>query len=294
MVSDVFAQGAPSFPRELGTILPMITVSNEYRRHERDRFLWSLLASAFLNLFAWAGVTWAAHLSFFQALRPQDLHEETLMVSSSSIIFQRRVIPQPQRVPNITHPLQPLPRRPVRTAPPVPKPQGQPTEIARMEPRATPEPRPARRREDSSLARQLAEQEQLFSQEVAQINSERAPISIATIPPQRPATYQRTYMDLSGNDPQERVEALLLPKEHWLTASMSCYYVHYYAQWSGGGSEDGNIPWPICYPRDHDAMLPLNRPHVLPVPSPPEGYVLPPGTALTPLLREIYTGEIRN
>lgn len=75
---------------------------------------------------------------------------------------------------------------------------------------------------------------------------------------------------------------------------MSCYYVHYYAQYSGGGSEEGNIPWPLCYPVDHDAMLPLDRSHRLPIPSPPVGYVLPAGTTLAPLLHAIYTGELTN
>jgi hypothetical protein len=276
----------------------MITVSDEYRRDDRERLLWSLLASAVLNLFTWASVIWATHLSFLQNMRPQDLHEETLMVSSSSIEISRKVIPQPQRVPNIERVAQPQPRHvahATRPQPrPVPKPQARPTEIARIEPHSTPVPRPDHKRQQSTLARQLAQQEQMFSQEVAQINAEHAPISIATIPPERPSTYQRSYMDLSGNNTHERVEALLLPKQHWFTTSMSCYYVHYYAQWSGGGTEDGNIPWPVCYPRDHDAMLPLNRPHMLPVPAPPEGYVLPPGTPLSPLLRQIYTGEIRN
>ena len=121
----------------------------------------------------------------------------------------------------------------------------------------------------------------------------RAPLSIATIEPHAPSTFRRTYLDSEGR-PQRTAQAVLipLPGKHWIASGMSCYYVHYYASYSTGGSEEGNIPWPVCYPEAHDAMQPLDRPHSLPIPIPPPGYVLPPGTELQPLLSEIYNHQL--
>jgi hypothetical protein len=262
----------------------MITERDEERTAGRGALFWSFLASAILNLLIWATATSSFDLSFLRKLSTQEPHQELLVVSSSAIRIERRTIPQPQSVPRISRAV------PVRR----PRVQPQPKEIARAMPSATPQPQQRKRERQQSLASQLAAQEAMFAQEAARLNAQRSPISIATVAPQPPATYQRSFMDLNGAEGREQVEALLLPRQHWFTTITSCYYVHYYAQWSGGGSEEGNIPWPVCYPRDHDAMLPLNRPHVLPVPAPPVGYVLPPGTELTPLLREIYDGEIRN
>jgi hypothetical protein len=75
---------------------------------------------------------------------------------------------------------------------------------------------------------------------------------------------------------------------HWRANDMSCYYVRYIAQFTSGGSEDGVIPWPVCYPLNDDVMINPPYPHDLPIPVPQRDYVLPPGTYLTPLLRSIY------
>jgi hypothetical protein len=58
--------------------------------------LWSLLASALLHLFAWAGLTWSGHLSFWRNVQFERPHE-TLMVSLSLIRIERRTIPQPPK-----------------------------------------------------------------------------------------------------------------------------------------------------------------------------------------------------
>ncbi len=81
---------------------------------------------------------------------------------------------------------------------------------------------------------------------------------------------------------------MLTPLKHWLAGDLSCYYAQYDAQFSGGGSEQGVIPWPVCYPRNADAMIHPAYPHDLPVPFPPPGYVLPAGKYLTPLLEGLY------
>jgi hypothetical protein len=271
----------------------MISERDDEQQGGRGTLLWSFLASMLVNILIWTAFT--GRFSFLRAIATQQ-PEETFIVSSSSIHIERRTIPQPRSVPHSSRAMpRPLTRQPRVTRPKraARRPESRPAEIARALPAASPQPRPGKQREQS-LSEQLALQSALFAQEAARLNAQHAPISIATMAPQQPETYQRSYIDASGANAREQVEALLLPKQHWFDASLSCYYVHYYAQWSGGGSEEGNIPWPVCYPRDHDAMLPLNHPHVLPVPAPPIGYVLPPGISLTPLLRQIYTGAIRN
>ncbi len=278
----------------------MITVRDDFRQDERPTLVLSLVASVVMNLIAWMLVIWvsAVHLH----LRPVSAQHE-LIVSSSSIRLERRTVPQPpsaqhrqQRAPTqhaATPKQQQQPRRP-RVAPP--KPPARPAELARLTPAGTPVPPAQRVRHDpASLAEQLAQQQQMFAREAQQLNSSHS-ISIATNPPLPASAYHEAPIDVSGREEQrESVEALLepLPHQHWIARGMSCYYVHYFAQYSGGGTEDGNIPWPVCYPADHDAMLPLDRTHRLPIPSPPIGYKLPPDVTLAPLLRAIYTGEIK-
>lgn len=253
----------------------------------------SLVASAALNLVLWILVIalGGARLKIPSLKNPQ---QREFILSSSSIRIEKRVIPQPQR--RIVPPRPPQPPEPQQQ---VSRPQhaaAPPHELARAAPLATPQPRPQRSPSvQTSLQAQLAQQERAFAKETRRLHEEQAPLSIATIAPQPPSAIARSAFDASGRRARESVEAVLvpIPGKHWIADGMSCYYVHYYANYSTGGSEDGNIPWPVCYPAAHDAMIPLDRPHELPIPSPPLGYVLPPGTTLGPLLSAIYNGTVR-
>ncbi len=257
----------------------MITESDARRSNNHTTIVWAFCASLLVNLFAWMLALWIAGLS---SVVLQQHENAEFVVSSSSVTITRRVQPQPQQ-------------RSVRPiAPQQPQPQQQPQpkrEVAVQRP-VVPEPA-------KTLAQQLAQQEQTFAKTAQQLKSQTESLSIATAAPITPSTFRRTYMDLNGRDPRESVEALLEPPPgpsgHSIANGQSCYYpVHYYAQYSGGGNEQGTIPWPVCYPENHDAMLPLNKVHDLPIPSPPLGYVLPPGTPLGPLLQSIYTGTLHN
>lgn len=278
----------------------MITVRDDLKQDERPALVLSLIASIAINLILWMLVIWGSAVQLH--LRPA-IEKPELIVSSSSIRLERRTIPQPrsaQAQPQtrpqqaVTPKQQQMPRR-ERVA--KPEPQARPTEIAREVPQATPQPQPRKAQHAAaSLQSQLAQQEQMFAREAQQLNSSHT-LSIATSPPEPPSAFHRTYFDTSGHEQQhENVEAMLepIPGRHWVASGMSCYYVHYYAQYSGGGTEEGNIPWPLCYPVEHDAMLPLDRTHKLPIPAPPAGYVLPSNLTLAPLLRAIYTGEIKD
>ena len=272
----------------------MITERDEEQRNDRAAIAWSLFVSVLLNLAIWATITgrWGAVLRDVEHTPP----EREFVISSSAILIARKPVPVPrharslQRQPPTQRSAQP------RHAAVVPQPNAQPTEIARIVPNATPQPRSAPRVErPQTLAQQLAQQEQQFAREAQRLN-QTSPLSIATPSNFKPATFHKDYMDLNGKDRRESVTALLmpLPGEHWYANGMSCYYVHYTAQFSGGGTEDGNIPWPVCYPANQDAMLPMDHPHELPVPAPPVGFTLPSSATLGPLLREIYTGAIHN
>ena len=264
----------------------MITVSDELTRNERSRLTGALLASALLNFLLWPFLLWLFGGKMTMVMPNQN--REQLIVSSSSVHLERRTIPQPASAPQHALPVPQhvqTPKTVVHRAP------AQPHELAREQPQAPPQP-PART--EATLAQQLAKDEQQFSQETKTLHAENNPQSIATIAPQPPSTYQRSYMDINGKDRQESVFAVLTVRERFQTATMHCYYVRYDAQFSGGGTDNGTIPWPVCYPKDHDAMLPLDRPHMLPVPAPQPGYVLPVGTVLSPLLQEIYDRKIQN
>ena len=265
----------------------MITVRDEVSRDERARLAWALLTSALLNLLLWPFLVWlfGTKLVFV----PPNPQREQFIVSSSAVRIEHTVVPQPKSAPQRSVPKR-QPKQPVVEHKLEPKPPVEHHELAREMPNAPPQPPPRQ----SSLVQQIAKDEREFTQESKTLNAANNPMSIATMAPQPPSTYHRSYMDLSGKDRQEQVFAVLTVREKFQTANLDCYYVRYDAQFSGGGTDDGTIPWPVCYPKDHDAMLPLDHPHSLPVPAPQPGYVLPPGTVLSPLLQEIYDRKITN
>lgn len=264
---------------------------------ERDQtrgaktLLWAFVASILIHALVLPVAFWSWARSVLISQQPKQ-HE--WVVSSTAVRIERRTVPnrrsfpkppQPQPMPPQPQPVPPQPvRRPQPARPAAPRP-----EIARIEPTAPPQPqkRPERTAEPS-LQSQLQQQQQTFSQEVARLHEQDNPLSIAL--PHEPAAsaYRRTYFDVPGHSHREAVEALLLPLRHWRSNDMSCYYVRYIAQFTSGGSEDGVIPWPVCYPLSDDEMMNPPYPHDLPIPLPQRDYVLPPGTYLSPLLKSIY------
>lgn len=259
----------------------MITVPDDWAERRHD-FAWAALASCAVNLLLWVLAVWLSgvHLTL---VPPHDADREYVVSSSTARIERRQPVP--------------VPRTPIRKAqrptPPVPKPQphvepkhvSQPREIAREVPNAPPQ---TRRAQQTTLAQTLAQQEQQFARVAARLHAENSPLSAATISPEAAAAMRKQYYNLSGSQDREGVQAVLTPIKHWFDGDASCYYVRYDAEFSGGGSEDGTIPWPVCYPRTADRMLPLDRTHALPIPYPPPGFTLPAHAYVTPLLRGIY------
>jgi hypothetical protein len=90
----------------------MISESEEYRRRERGRLLWSLLASVALNTAAWMALS--AHLSVLRHV-PAEERLETLG-KTSQVHIEYRPLPQPRRTTSLAQVSQPKtrPRKPQR------------------------------------------------------------------------------------------------------------------------------------------------------------------------------------
>lgn len=262
----------------------MITDSAATGQRDARRAALALLLSAILNAAAWMGAI--ALFGIHLPARMQQPHVRELILTSSSLRVEHRTVPRPPQPqarrgrPNVRMATLPKHRRM----------QQRSRSLAREPAHRLPKPA---RVGTPSLAEQLARQERTFAREARALDARRA-VSLATIPPRPDSAEQHTLFNSAGHVAQTSVEAILEPLagKHWIAHGLSCYYVHYDAEYSGGGTEEGNIPWPVCYPAQHDAMLPLDRPHALPIPSPPLGYVLPPGAAIGPLLRAIYSGAV--
>ncbi len=219
-------------------------------------------------------------------MRPPEI-----VAFSSTIRIEKRIIPR-------VHPNVPTPNR-VNT--PQQQPQHQSPaktvlpkhELSVRRPHASPQPREQSSPHPSSLAQRIARDEHALARESTRLQAANDPLADVR-KAQAPATIKRTMFDASGQA-QDNVEAYLFPLQHWFDGSLSCYYVQYNAQFSSGGSERGTIPWPVCYPKTHDAIAIANaisektgRTVPLPIPVPQATYTLPTGTYLTPLLKDIY------
>jgi hypothetical protein len=267
----------------------LISAPDDRAERRRDLAI-SALASGALNLLLWVLAIWYAGYRA-QLTHLDERQQEYVVSSTAQVRIEHRTVPRPRAVSPQTH--QPVaPRRAqVRRPKPQPTAASAPHEIARETQNAPQQPPPSarpREAQQSSLAQTLAQNEQSFAREAQRLHAQSNPLSAATMSPDAASAMRKSYFDISGRFEREGAQALLTPLKHWFDGNLSCYYVHYDAQFSGGGTEQGTIPWPVCYPRTADRMLPLDRTHDLPIPVPPAGYALPAGTYLSPLLRGIY------
>lgn len=258
-------------------------------RRKRDWLPWAILASLFIHtifviVFGWLSWLFATHLV---ARLPREFQGKSTAITIERRNRPRIPIHEPKRVARQT-PARPTQARKRVATQPKPQHQAPPRrELTRNV--ATAPYQPPRSVAHPSFSQQLAQQERDFAREAKRLHAQDNPLSVSTAAP-NPAAFHQERSDASGQYTQaESTYAWLLPVKHWFASGQSCYYVHYDMSTNTGGTENGYIPWPICYPRDHDAMLPLDRSHNLPVPYPPPGFTLASGTYLTPFLRGIYT-----
>jgi hypothetical protein len=266
-------------------------ISREGDERPRGRLLlWATLLSMLIHALLIPLAAWLSdlQLTFFQAKPPQ---RETI-VASTAVRIERRPVPQPRIVARSPSPRVRTPARP-RSSVRAPSKAAPRHELARAAPSALPQPvvRPAKRPAPATFQQRIAQQEQAFSQEIAQLRARDNPLSLTTTAPAPAAAYRRTYFDVSGHRDADSVQVQLIPIRHWYTVATICYYTRYVAQYTHGGNEEGTIPWPICYPISGDRIANPPFVHDIPVPVPPPDYVLPPGTYLTPLLARIYANR---
>jgi hypothetical protein len=258
----------------------MITERDDLRERKEDRttLVWSLLVSGFANLMAWMLLAWVIALRTHVIVTMQQQAAEVITVTSSSLNIAKggqpaRARSKPQQAPRRV----------------IPQPQAQPTELARITPNGTPVPRSAPRKQQAgSLAEQLAQQQVAFQHEADQLNAQSTALAIATIDPNQAGNaHQPFQMEVSGlpGEPR-RGEGTIDPTRQWFEGGLDCYYAQYMYHYPDGHTEDGQIPWQMCFPRRSDPFL--RGRHSMPMPLPMPGYRLPAGVALTPLEQETY------
>lgn len=274
----------------------MITEADDLQEHNDDRatWLWAMLVSGFVNLLAAILISWGISQRMQAIQTVQERPEETFMVASSSINIARRSHPVPQqRDPSprdAQKSQQQQPKRAQREAA-TPQPTAEPTEIARIVPRAPPQPRSAPKKQNQgSLAEELAQQQVAFQHEAQQLNAQHAPLSVATIDPaQRESASKQYRINFSGNRELEGMgEGYLIPLQRWIGENGShWYYGQYYWIYPTGGTEVANIPWPFCFTPASDPIVRGIRQFPFPLPRP--GYQLPAGTYLYPIEKDVYS-----
>jgi len=222
----------------------------------------------------------------------QPSHQESeRVVATTSIRLERRPVPRREGAPsrtagqasrNASRPGRPQPPAPLEATP---TPEPTPTQAPSQKPRAMPH-----KQQSTPLQQQIAAQQQTFEKAVAELHQRSAPLSIATIAPSQPESYHRSAFDTPGNKVRDVTQMVLFPGQHWIENGLHCYYVQYAAQFANGATEEGAVPWPVCYPPGDDRFAKYPFAGVrLPIPYPAPGYVLPPGTYISPFLRSIYS-----
>ena len=280
----------------------MITETDDQQQQrddDRTTLVWSLLVSGFANLMVWIVLGWAI-IMHIRTLAPVQERPEIVtvttqtmnapMVASSSQHHAARSHPIPQTRQEPSHQAQPEPQHKsvAMNLAATPRPQEQPTELARTTPNGTPQPRSAPKR-TAALAEELAQQQAAFQKEAAALNAKNGPISVATIDPNQRQSASKSYrINLSGNAELRGHGWGMLSSvlKAWVYEGKHCYYIQYTWLYPTGGTEIGNVPWPFCYPPTNDPIA-RHEPRI-DILSPPSGYQFPAGTVLYPIEKEVY------
>ena len=173
-------------------------------------------------------------------------------------------------------------RKPV-TLPPPPIPMRH--ELARESVDATPQPP---ERPHTIVVSRIQRDQASFAKEVAQLNARNDPHAIPTIDPASAESASKSYAFDAGrsSDGQAHGNGIITPVRSWQERGMDCYYARYEYTYPSGASEEGSIPWPVCYDPASDPFH--EPPHPMPFPLPVAGYTLPPGTEMPPLEKRVY------
>ena len=254
----------------------MITESDVYQEHPGTTFTWALLASLLFNILAWVLALWLANVRL--VLPQPQIQEREYQVSTTSMTLSRHIVPQ--QAHSVVPPAVPRPQREQQ--------RQQQQHVAVTPTHAPPEtPRPiaSAAQHPLTVAESIQTQQQNLEKVAEEMRAARAPLGIATMQPRPPATYRQSFtINLPGSEP-DQFTGLLTPVKSWAEGGLHCYYLHYIAQWSGGTSEQGIIPWQACYAAGSDPFPTERRTRI---PAPPPGYRLPQDATIGPWLRGLY------
>lgn len=282
----------------------MITDADLYRRRDRllpAAFLFSLLVHVL-------GIAVYSIVQGRMPWIPPPQKREPLVVLSTATTIRHITVPQvsrtvgrtahapryarSERVAELPQPA-PTPRPTPRPVVPTPEPR---RELAIIKPSAppAPSPQPSRaptRTTTETFAQRLEREQEAYRREIARLQQANNPLSAATLPPRPASSFRREYVNVSGIDKPDttRGEGVVTPVRKWRENGLNCYYADYAVEFAHGGSEDGLIPWPLCYDPDHD-MLALGEGALIPKEylAPMRDYTLPAGTYLTQFLQYLY------
>lgn len=181
----------------------------------------------------------------------------------------------------------PVPKHHERRKPPKVPPPPAPArhELAKEVPDATPQPPEVPRK---IVVSSIQRDRTAFANEVAQLNQRNDPHAIPTIDPASAQSSSKSYsFDTSrSNNGDAHGNGIITPMRSWQEHGMDCYYARYEYTYPGGASEEGTIPWPVCFDPTSDPFH--EPPHPMPFPLPRAGYTLPPGTDMPPLEKQVY------
>lgn len=261
------------------------------RQYKRDRATqaWSFGVAIPVALAFWSLIFW--HLLHLTGIGKTQPIEQISQVTVSSVQVRKQDVAVPKERRAVTAPVAQRSVTPQKTIV-EPRPQAQPTEIARVTPQGTPVPkRSARGRSPStSLAQELARQQAQFSQEAQQLNASRSAVSVATADPNLYASQQTPFKsDVAGSLAiQGRGNGYIYPLRMWISGGLHCYEARYEWIYPTGGEERGTFPWPICFSPSNDLLAQHRREIPIPYTYPQAGYQLPSDAQLTPIERMVY------
>ncbi len=235
----------------------------------RISFLWWIVLAAVIH----AGGAWLYSL----------MRHTPIITGRPETVSQTTTAEIERRPPPATPAPSPRPKLQVHSAP-LPPPAAAPRhELARQQIAAPPQP-PARHR---AIAPVLSDQAG-YAREVAALNKANDPHAIPTIDPAQRGSTVKSYSfavpeSLRGGN---NGNGVIYPTTRWKANGQNCYYGRYEYTYPDGSEEQGSIAWPFCFdPGDDPFRLP---PHPMPFPLPLAGWVLPAGTLLPPLEKQVY------
>lgn len=246
----------------------MISGSREGRR---KTMAWSALASAAFHVVVLSLLFYAFARIVITPEGSRESVSDTTAIEIEAPIVQKRTVKH-HRV-----------AKPASQPPPAPAYH----ELAKENIEAPPQPPPPQHPHPAGVS-SIERDRTAFAQEVAQLNQGNSPHAIPTIDPASAESASKSYAFDAGrySNGDSHGNGLITPVRGWHERGLDCYYARYEYTYPSGASEEGSIPWPVCFDPASDPFH--EPPHPMPFPLPEAGYTLPPGTVMPPLERQAY------